>query len=75
MTPVAIRCDPPALGKAQRWWAMPARRLVFTIEVGTPFRATDLIGGAGKLSTSRAARQVTGALRDYFESKVAHAGD
>jgi 1-acyl-sn-glycerol-3-phosphate acyltransferase len=75
VTPVFIRCEPPALGKDQRWWAVPSRRLVFTIEVGTPFHPADRIGSEGKISTSRAARQLTAALRDDFESKVLHAGE
>jgi 1-acyl-sn-glycerol-3-phosphate acyltransferase len=75
VTPVVIRCEPPALGKDQRWWAVPSRKLVFTIEVGPPFHATDRIGSEGKVSTSRAARQLTAALRGDFESKVLHAGE
>jgi 1-acyl-sn-glycerol-3-phosphate acyltransferase len=75
VTPVTLRCDPPALGKDQRWWAIPARRLVFTIEVGEPFHATDWIGSEGMVSTPRSARHLTAVLRDYFESKDVHAGD
>lgn len=73
VTPVAIRCDPPALGKHQRWWGISARKLVFTLEVGAPFHATDLIGSAGTASNPRTARRLTAALRARFEAKVAHA--
>jgi 1-acyl-sn-glycerol-3-phosphate acyltransferase len=73
VVPVVIRCDPPALAKGQRWWGIQARRLVFTLDVDTPFHASDWIGPEGKTSTPRAARLLTSALSDYYATRIAHA--
>lgn len=73
VVPVTIRCDPPSLAKGQRWWGIQARRMVFTLDVGAPFHPSDWIGLEGKTSTPRAARQLTSALSDYYESRIAHA--
>lgn len=73
VVPVTIRCEPPALAKGQRWWGIQAQRLVFTLEAGAPFHPADWIGLEGKTSTPRAARQLTAALSDYYESRISHA--
>jgi 1-acyl-sn-glycerol-3-phosphate acyltransferase len=33
VTPVLIACQPPTLGKGEKWWHIPARRAQFRIEV------------------------------------------
>ena len=33
VTPVLIDCQPPTLGKGEKWWRVPARRVQFRIEV------------------------------------------
>jgi 1-acyl-sn-glycerol-3-phosphate acyltransferase len=33
VTPVLIDCQPPTLGKGEKWWHIPARRAQFRIEV------------------------------------------
>jgi 1-acyl-sn-glycerol-3-phosphate acyltransferase len=34
VTPVLISCQPPTLGKGEKWWRVPSRRVMFRIEVG-----------------------------------------
>jgi 1-acyl-sn-glycerol-3-phosphate acyltransferase len=68
ITPVVITCEPPALGKGQPWYAGPNRRLEFSLIVGEPMRAKELL--KGDVSSMIAARQVTAALRDYFVARV-----
>ena len=70
VTPVVIRCNPPALGKHQAWWGITAEKLVYTIDVGTPLAARGWIDDAAQ-DTPRAARQLTEALREYIESRSA----
>lgn len=66
MTPVLIRCRPATLGKGEKWWRVPPRRVQFEIEV-----QEDLAIGqfAGAVSDVIAARQLTDFLQDYFTGK------
>ena len=73
VVPVTITCTPPCLAKGQHWWGVQAQRMVFTLDVGTPVHPSDWIGLEGKTSTPRAARQLTAALSDYYESRISHA--
>jgi len=67
MTPVLIRCEPRTLGKGEKWWRVPPRRVLFQIEVQDDLaigRFTD--GGA---SDVMAARRLTDFLQIYFTGK------
>ena len=68
ITPVLIRCEPPALGKGRPWYAGPNSRLEFSLVVGEPVRAKELV--KGDVPSVIAARQVTAALRDHFAAGV-----
>jgi 1-acyl-sn-glycerol-3-phosphate acyltransferase len=74
VTPVAIRCEPPALGKRQRWWGMGVRKIVYTLEVGTAFRATGPDAG-DHAESPREARRITAMLQEYFQARGVDAGD
>ena len=72
ITPVVVRCDPPALNKADPHY-FPTRKLRFSIAVGEPFEA-------GRLSQpdeapAVAARRITRELRSYFEARLDHGCD
>ena len=69
ITPVFITCTPPALKKGQPWWAVPDRKLVITMDVASPVVARDLLPAGEVMSASRAARSVTAALYESFDSK------
>jgi len=64
VTPVVIRCDPPTLGKGEKWWHVPERFAQFTIEVKEDIPIQHFIG-AGQ-SDVMAARHLTDHLQHYF---------
>lgn len=70
LLPVFLDCDPPALKKGQPWWAVPDRKLLFTLDVDAPVRAQDLLPPGEPLATPRAARAITAALQQHFEMKL-----
>lgn len=70
ITPVVIGCEPPALKKGQPWWRIPNRRLEFSLAVGQPFHARDVVDES--LPAAVAARKLTAHLRSYFEAEVGH---
>jgi 1-acyl-sn-glycerol-3-phosphate acyltransferase len=72
VTPVLIRCQPPTLGKGEKWWRVPARHAQFRIEVRddidvarfTSFGATEVM----------AVRHLTDHLQQFFtEENQVHA--
>lgn len=67
--PVFISCKPSALKKGEPWWAVPDRKLVVTLDVGTPIFARDLLPAGREIPISRAVRNVTAALYRSFEAK------
>ena len=70
ITPVVIRCEPPALKKGQPWWRIPNHRLEFSLAVGEPFHARDVVDE--NLPPAIAARRLTAHLRSWFEAEVDH---
>ncbi|MES2260695.1 MAG: lysophospholipid acyltransferase family protein [Pseudomonadota bacterium] len=66
MTPVLIRCHPLTLGKGDKWWRVPPRRVRFSIEVQDDLAVGSFTGGA---SDVMAARRLTDFLQDYFTGK------
>jgi 1-acyl-sn-glycerol-3-phosphate acyltransferase len=67
MTPVLIRCDPPTLGKGEKWWRVPPRRVLIRIEVQDDLAIQSFTGGGA--SEVMAARQLTEFLQNYFTGK------
>ena len=64
VTPVVIACQPPTLGKGDKWWHVPPRQACFSIEVKddipvAAFRLDDV-------SEVVAARRLTEYLQQFF---------
>ena len=70
VTPVVIRCDPPALGKGDKWWKAPPRRVNFSIEVREDIDVQPFVAAAD--SESLAARRLTDYLQNYFAGESKH---
>ncbi|WP_317202884.1 lysophospholipid acyltransferase family protein [Janthinobacterium sp.] len=64
MTPVRISCQPSTLGKGEKWWKVPARRVQFRIAVQDDLAIAGFIGGGA--SEVMAARALTTYLQHYF---------
>lgn len=67
MTPVLIRCQPLTLGKGEKWWKVPPRRVRFSIEVQDDLAIGGFTGSGA--SDVMAARHLTDFLQDYFTGK------
>jgi 1-acyl-sn-glycerol-3-phosphate acyltransferase len=64
VTPVLIGCEPPTLGKGDKWWRVPPRQASFRIEVRDDI-AIERFTGPG-VSDTVAARRLTEYLQHYF---------
>jgi 1-acyl-sn-glycerol-3-phosphate acyltransferase len=67
ITPVLIRCEPATLGKGEKWWRVPPRRVLMRIDVQDDLAIGAFI--AGGASEVMAARQLTDFLQNYFTGK------
>ncbi|KFI08177.1 1-acyl-sn-glycerol-3-phosphate acyltransferase [Massilia sp. BSC265] len=70
ITPVLIRCEPPTLGKGDKWWHVPPRQAHFRIEVRDDigvdsYRSDDM-------SEVVAARRLTKYLQQFFMKEGQH---
>jgi 1-acyl-sn-glycerol-3-phosphate acyltransferase len=65
ITPVLIRCQPPTLGKGDKWWHVPECVVQFQIEVQDDLEIENFIGGTEVM----AARALTAYLQQYFTEK------
>ena len=68
IVPVTILCDPPTLTKAESWYHVPLRRPHWTLFVGEPFKAADVIPQGQPQPV--AARHLTQHFLDYFSSQT-----
>lgn len=64
VTPVVIHCDPPTLGKGNKWWQVPARRPHFRIDVRDDIAADTFC--RDQPSEVVAARRLTDHLQQFF---------
>lgn len=64
VTPVLIRCQPPTLGKGEKWWQVPPRLARFRIEVRDDIEVGRF--GADGVSDGMAARRLTEYIQNYF---------
>jgi 1-acyl-sn-glycerol-3-phosphate acyltransferase len=64
MTPVLIRCEPVTLGKGEKWWRVPPRRVLMRLDVQDDLAIGSFIDAAA--SEVMAARQLTEFLQQYF---------
>ncbi|MYM25707.1 1-acyl-sn-glycerol-3-phosphate acyltransferase [Duganella sp. FT135W] len=67
MTPVLIRCEPATLGKGDKWWRVPPRRVLIQIAVQDDLAVAEFTGNG--VSEVLAARQLTEFLQNYFTGK------
>lgn len=69
VTPVLIQCQPPTLGKGEKWWQVPLRQASFRIEVKDDIAIQPFIeeGQSGVM----AARHLTEYLQNYFNNEGA----
>jgi 1-acyl-sn-glycerol-3-phosphate acyltransferase len=70
ITPVVIGCDPPALMKGQAWYALPNRKLIFSLAVGEPLHTGGLL--PEQHPRAIAARRITAKLRSHFQARLGH---
>jgi 1-acyl-sn-glycerol-3-phosphate acyltransferase len=66
ITPVVIRCEPPTLGKGEKWWRVPPRRVRFSLEVQDDVPVAPFAAAGSEVM---AARRLTDFLQDYFTGK------
>ena len=66
---MVIECVPPALKKAQPWYALPNEMLCYSVTVGEAIYAKDLVDS--EASPAVAARRVNDHFRSFFESRLA----
>lgn len=64
VTPVVIRCEPPTLGKGDKWWHVPQRQVRFHIEVKDDIGVEHFRGDDA--SDVVAARRLTEFLQQFF---------
>lgn len=64
VTPVLISCEPPTLGKDEKWWHVPARQACFLIDVRDDIAIDGFI--APGTTEVVAARRLTEYLQRYF---------
>jgi 1-acyl-sn-glycerol-3-phosphate acyltransferase len=70
LTPVVIRCTPPTLGKGDKWWQVPVRRMHFDIEIREDITVQSFVSDCN--SETLAARRLTDYLQNYFAEDNKH---
>lgn len=69
--PIYLHCEPRGLMKDQKWWDVPHGRMHFTVEICEPLHGKEQ--AVPDEPRARAARRLTGALRDFYAKKL-HCG-
>lgn len=72
ITPVRISVQPMTLGKGEKWYHVPPRRMHMRLEVGEDLPVAPFL--ADGASEAVAARRLTDHLTDYFSRETPHAG-
>ena len=67
VTPVLIDCQPPTLGKGDKWWRVPERVVQFRLEVKDDIAIGRFIGGG--VSEVMAVRHLTHYLQQFFSGE------
>jgi 1-acyl-sn-glycerol-3-phosphate acyltransferase len=70
ITPVVIRCQPPTLGKGEKWYRVPPRRFHVTIDVRPDIPVASFVADDAE---PLAARKLTDHLTHYFTMELASA--
>jgi 1-acyl-sn-glycerol-3-phosphate acyltransferase len=68
ISPILIITSEPVLKKGTKWYKVPYRKPVFSIEVCETIRIADLVNLEGDLSIE--SRSLTRYLEDYFQRKL-----
>lgn len=68
LLPIVIRCDPPTLGKGQRWYRIPSRPFRITVDVHEPRLVSEWI--AADAPPAVVARRLTETLEHYFSGAL-----
>jgi 1-acyl-sn-glycerol-3-phosphate acyltransferase len=63
LTPVVIRCTPSTLGKGDKWWRVPARRVHITFDVREDIAVQPFLEAG---CDTVAARRLTATLQEFF---------
>lgn len=66
--PVIIRCNPSTLAKNEKWYEIPARRFVISMQVLDALPVDHIIANAGNPSV--AARHINTMLHDFFNQEI-----
>ena len=69
ITPVVIRCVPSTLTKSEKWYQIPPRKFVVTLDVREPIKVAEVV--SPDLPNSVAARHLTKFLQNYFTTEYA----
>lgn len=72
ITPVYIDCVPMTLGKGEKWYRVPPRRVLFTMRVGEDIAIAPF--AADPQGEAVAARRLTAHLADLFSGDTREAG-
>ena len=67
ITPVRIRCVPMSLGKGEKWYRVPPRRMHFSLQIGADIPIAGF--RAEEEGDTVAARRLTEHLADYFSGE------
>ena len=68
MRTVVISCDPPSLMRGQKWYEVPDRNLVVTLDCRETLDPASVLEGGE--SRGAAARKVSATLRDFYAKKL-----
>lgn len=68
IVPVVIRCDPPTLGKGERWFHVPDRVISLTVEVETAVRPLRRPGETAR--GALASREITNELQHFYRRRL-----
>lgn len=68
MTPVRIRCSPPALSKELPWWRIPPSVIDFSFDVREDIQVGPFLDAEG--NEAQAVRQLTRYLSHYFSTET-----
>lgn len=76
VTPVRITCDPPTLGKGQKWYRVPSRRFHVTLDVCEDMAIAPFLelARASPGGEALAARRLTEHLARHLQGEPARAG-
>jgi 1-acyl-sn-glycerol-3-phosphate acyltransferase len=70
LTPVVILCEPPMLGKGEKWYRVPSKKVHFTLRVHDDIQVEPFLENA---SAPIAVRRLNDYLKSFFEEATGRA--